>query len=67
MPSARAGLQSAFESGYRAIAIVLMHGWRWTAHEAALAGMARAIGFAQVSASHEVGRASCRERVSLNV
>ena len=40
--------------GYRALAIVLMHGWRWTAHEAALAEMAREIGFTQVSASHEV-------------
>ena len=31
----------AFDRGYRALAIVLMHGWRWTAHEAALAEMAR--------------------------
>jgi 5-oxoprolinase (ATP-hydrolysing) len=52
--AARAALQAAFDEGYRALAIVLMHGWRWTAHEAALADMARAIGFAQVSASHEV-------------
>ena len=52
--AARAGLMAAFASGYRALAIVLMHGWRWTAHEAALAGLARAIGFTQVSASHEV-------------
>ena len=52
--AARADLQQAFDRGYRAIAIVLMHGWRWTAHEAALAQMAREIGFAQVSASHEV-------------
>ncbi|MEA3011551.1 MAG: hypothetical protein QOD42_96 [Sphingomonadales bacterium] len=52
--AARAGLQAAFDQGYRALAIVLMHGWRWTAHEAALAGMARAIGFTQISASHQV-------------
>ena len=52
---ARAGLQQAFDQGYRATAIVLMHGWRWTAHEAALAAAAREIGFTQVSASHEVG------------
>ncbi|MEA3047613.1 MAG: hypothetical protein QOJ53_1945, partial [Sphingomonadales bacterium] len=52
--AARAGLRAAYDAGYRALAIVLMHGWRWTAHEAALAQMARAIGFAQVSASHEV-------------
>ena len=31
-------LQALTTAGYRAIAIVLMHGWRWTAHEAALAG-----------------------------
>ncbi|HVQ07976.1 MAG TPA: hydantoinase B/oxoprolinase family protein [Allosphingosinicella sp.] len=52
--AARAGLQAAFDQGYRALAIVLMHGWRWAAHEAALAIMAREIGFTQISASHEV-------------
>jgi 5-oxoprolinase (ATP-hydrolysing) len=52
--AARAGLRAAYDEGYRALAIVLMHGWRWTAHEAALAAMAREIGFTQVSASHEV-------------
>jgi len=50
----RAALEGAFDRGYRALAIVLMHGWRWTAHEAALAAIAREIGFTQVSASHEV-------------
>jgi 5-oxoprolinase (ATP-hydrolysing) len=53
--AARAALQAAYEDGYRALAIVLMHGWRWTAHEAALEAMAREIGFTQVSASHKVG------------
>jgi 5-oxoprolinase (ATP-hydrolysing) len=52
--AARAGLADAFGRGYRALAIVLMHGWRWTAHEAALARMALEIGFTQVSASHKV-------------
>ncbi|HEX8641726.1 MAG TPA: hydantoinase B/oxoprolinase family protein, partial [Allosphingosinicella sp.] len=52
--AALAALQQAYDRGFRALAIVLMHGWRWTAHEAALAAMARAIGFSQVSASHEV-------------
>ncbi len=52
--AARTGLRGAFDAGYRALAIVLMHGWRWTAHEAALAAMAREIGFTQISASHEV-------------
>jgi 5-oxoprolinase (ATP-hydrolysing) len=50
----RADLQAAYDAGYRALAIVLMHGWRWTADEAAIAKIARAIGFTQISASHEV-------------
>jgi len=54
LPAARAALQAVHDAGVRALAIVLMHGWRWTAHEAALAETARAIGFTQVSASHEV-------------
>ena len=51
----RADLQAAFDAGYRAIAIVLMHGYRHTAHESAAAAIARDIGFAQISVSHEVG------------
>ena len=35
-------------------AIVLMHGYRFPQHERALAALARDIGFAQVSVSHEV-------------
>jgi len=53
--AAEAELRSAYDEGYRAVAIVLMHGWRWTAHEAALAVLAREIGFTQISASHRVG------------
>ena len=55
LAAAEAGLRAAYAQGYRAIAIVLMHGWRWTGHEAALAGLARGIGFTQISASHRVG------------
>jgi len=51
---ARGDLQAAFDGGYRAVAIVLMHGWKFTAHEARLAEIAREIGFTQVSASHAV-------------
>ncbi len=51
---ARADLEAAFNQGYRALAIVLVHGYRHHAHEAALAGLAQAIGFAQVSVSHRV-------------
>ncbi|HEX5184170.1 MAG TPA: hydantoinase B/oxoprolinase family protein [Allosphingosinicella sp.] len=55
LETARRGLQQAWDRGLRALAIVLMHGWRWTAHEAALEALAREIGFTQVSASHKVG------------
>lgn len=47
-------LRAAFDDGIRAVAIVFMHGWRFTAHEAAAARLARETGFAQVSVSHEV-------------
>ncbi|WP_297509080.1 hydantoinase B/oxoprolinase family protein [uncultured Caulobacter sp.] len=52
--AARAGLQAAFDAGYRAVAIVLLHGFRFTDHEARVAAIAREIGFTQVSVSHEV-------------
>ncbi len=48
------GLQAAHDAGIRACAIVFMHGYRYTAHEAAAARLARRIGFTQVSVSHEV-------------
>jgi len=47
-------LRAAFDDGIRAVAIVLMHGYRYPQHEQALADLARAIGFPQVSVSHEV-------------
>ena len=52
--AARAGLQDHFCDGYRSLAIVLMHGYRFTSHEQRLAEIARDIGFTQVSVSHEV-------------
>jgi len=52
---ARADLIAAHASGLRAVAIVLVHGWRFTAHERRLAEIAREVGFEQVSVSHEVG------------
>jgi len=51
---ARASLQAAFDSGIRSVAILLMHGYRFTDHERRLAEIAREIGFTQVSVSHEV-------------
>jgi 5-oxoprolinase (ATP-hydrolysing) len=52
---ARTDLAAAYEEGYRAVAIVLMHGWRFTEHEAEVARIAREIGFPQISVSHRVG------------
>jgi 5-oxoprolinase (ATP-hydrolysing) len=52
--AARLALQAAYDAGLRSLAIVFMHGYRHTQHEAAVARIARAIGFAQVSVSHEV-------------
>ena len=40
--------------GFDAIAIVLVHGWKHRDHEARLARIARDVGFAQISVSHEV-------------
>ena len=50
----RTGLQQALDAGIRACAIVFLHGWRFSAHEAAAARIAREMGFTQVSVSHEV-------------
>ncbi|MCW5659899.1 MAG: hydantoinase B/oxoprolinase family protein [Burkholderiaceae bacterium] len=50
----RRDLQHAFDTGLRGCAIVFMHGYRYTAHEQAAAAIARAIGYTQVSVSHEV-------------
>jgi 5-oxoprolinase (ATP-hydrolysing) len=49
----RTQLQAAHGRGLRSVAIVFMHGYRFTAHEQAAARIAREIGFAQVSTSHE--------------
>ena len=46
-------LREAFDAGIRAVAIVLMHGYRYPQHEQAVAALARAIGYPQVSVSHE--------------
>ena len=52
--AARVALQRVFDSGVRALAIVLMHGYRHPAHEAAVERIARGIGFPQISTSHVV-------------
>ncbi len=50
----RADLQAQYDSGFRAVAIVFMHAYRYPAHEQIAARIAREIGFPQVSVSHEV-------------
>ncbi len=50
----RVALDEARAGGLRACAIVFMHGYRHTAHELAAAELARAVGFTQVSVSHQV-------------
>ena len=51
---ARAGLLAAYDDGLRSIAILLMHGYRYTDHEKAIGEIAAEIGFTQISLSHEV-------------
>jgi 5-oxoprolinase (ATP-hydrolysing) len=50
----RGELARAKSDGIRAVAIVLMHAYRFNAHEQRVAALARELGFPQVSASHEV-------------
>ena len=51
---AKRALQLAYDQGLRAVAIVLVHGYRYTQHEQALAELATRIGFTQISVSHRV-------------
>ena len=45
-------LIKAHRDGFRAVAIVTMHGYRYQSHEQKIASLARQIGFTQVSESH---------------
>ena len=47
-------LQKAFDEGYRSIAIVLLHGYRFHDHENQIKAIAQSIGFEQISVSHQV-------------
>ena len=51
---ARASLQAARDEGLTSVAIVLMHGYRYPAHERRLAEIAADLGFTQISTSHDV-------------
>jgi len=50
----RFDLDAALADGIKAVAIVFMHAYRYPAHEQRVAALAREMGFAQVSVSHEV-------------
>ena len=54
LAAAERDLRAVFARGIRACAIVLLHGYRYSAHEQQLAKLAAAIGFTQVSVSHRV-------------
>ena len=45
-------LAKACEDGFKAVAVVCMHGYRYPAHEERIGAIARAAGFTQVSESH---------------
>ncbi|MEL6640768.1 MAG: hydantoinase B/oxoprolinase family protein [Pseudomonadota bacterium] len=50
----RLDLQAAYAKGFRAIAIALMHAYRFPDHEKRAGQIAREVGFTQISLSHEV-------------
>src|SRR5437762_3883964 len=50
----RADLTRARRAGARAVAVVFLHGWRHPHHEREAADCARALGFGEVSVSHEL-------------
>ena len=49
----RQALQAAYGRGLRSVAVVFMHGYRYSAHEEQAARLAREVGFTQVSTSHQ--------------
>ena len=51
-----AGLRAAYDEGFRSVAVVCMHGYRYPAHEARIGEIARQAGFTQVSLSHATSR-----------
>ena len=52
--AARTAFVALRDKGIGSLAIILIHGWKYPAHEVRLAEIARELGFAQVSVSHEV-------------
>jgi 5-oxoprolinase (ATP-hydrolysing) len=54
LDAVRRDLEAARGRGFNALAIVFMHAYRYPEHERRVAALAREMGFAQVSVSHEV-------------
>ncbi|MHA1599592.1 MAG: hydantoinase/oxoprolinase family protein, partial [Alphaproteobacteria bacterium] len=50
----RRDLRVAFDGGIRSVAIVFLHGYRYSEHERQAAEIAADIGFSQISVSHQV-------------
>jgi 5-oxoprolinase (ATP-hydrolysing) len=54
LAAVRRDLERAKADGIGAVAIVLMHAYRYSDHEKQVVAVARELGFSQISASHEV-------------
>jgi 5-oxoprolinase (ATP-hydrolysing) len=54
LTAVRADLNAVMADGIKTVAIVFMHAYRYPDHERKVAALARDMGFAQVSVSHEV-------------
>ncbi|WP_048437909.1 hydantoinase B/oxoprolinase family protein [Caenimonas sp. SL110] len=52
-PQLQAELVAAYGRGLRSVAVVFMHGYRFTEHEQAARRIAAEVGFTQISTSHE--------------
>jgi len=53
LASLRTDLQTQFDVGFRSVAIVFMHAYRFHHHEVKVAQLAQDIGFTQISTSHQ--------------
>jgi 5-oxoprolinase (ATP-hydrolysing) len=52
-PGIERSLRAVYDDGLRSVAVVLLHGYRFGAHEQRIGDIARRIGFTQVSLSHQ--------------
>jgi 5-oxoprolinase (ATP-hydrolysing) len=54
LAAVRADLRAAHAEGFRSLAVVLMHAYRYPMHEAQIERLAAEVGFTQISVSHKV-------------